>query len=736
MTNAAKIITASFFVLCFLVVSTNISSAQTCSVQIIPYDDAGDIGMTRQYEVKVNINGAGIDRLQFTNSDSSVASFNIQTIPNPTPGNYTLQVTGLSYGSIYIDARLFAGGTEICRSARTRHTVSPTTPVSCPISSAPGRTVVQFVNYSWDYIRGDRFIEDATLSTSANLTPGDYKVTLVSYDEHIAKGDIQNDEEYFVELKNGSGGVVATTGTISDLPSTQDWLIQEVNSSLTIPSAITLMTAKHAHFYDVNAAGSLKPVCAVFEPVGSNSCNLVLSGSSSLAQGGSGTYTAAVTGATSPIESVRFAIDSGPGNLNPLTDTFSPYSTSFSSSSIGSTTLRANAIIGGVVACEDTFTVNVTAPSCDLSLTGALSMEVGTSQNYRASVSGTAINPDEIRFSMSDPLIASVVSPDSTFPYDTVATGLTQGNTTLTAYAIYGGSIGCQRPFEITVSPAFKWWQVKEGVVAAHRNIQSRIPAACATSPICFPYLIRNELPNSPAVAVHGGTLDLYGGSVSSNGYNWNVQTSAYNQNRFAVGDLLDKSAIASATTISGSFTGNDLETVGSAHNGYVIFTYDGAAYGSQLTLTTPHPDDIINIGSRKVILLVTDANVRIERDIQLNNGEGLFLLVTTDDILIDPGIGGLQETPQAIPDLEGIYIAEGQIYTGTNGAGLDEQLHIRGMLVGYGNNGDDNGVVFERDLLDNSTIPGDLIEYAPDQVLLFPNFLSPRSIGWTEIAP
>ncbi len=368
-----------------------------------------------------------------------------------------------------------------------------------------------------------------------------------------------------------------------------------------------------------------------------------------------------------------------------------------------------------------------TPPTCTMVFTGAASMEVGTQHNYRATVGGLAV--DEVRFVVGDPAIASVITPDTTSPYDTVLTALAPGNSSITANAIYNGLVACSRPINFVVSPAQRWWQVKEGVVSALQNIVSKIPSGCAFSASCSPYLIRNELPNSPAVALYRGTLNLNGASVSDSAYNWSVRSPNLTTRLIKYQDFISKAIVAPINNIGGAFNGNSLENSGTVYNGYTVFSYDGTLNGPQFTLTTPDISDHISIGDRRVILFVKNATVKIERQIELNNGTGLFVLISTGNIEIDPSVGGPQETPSALPDLEGIYVTEGKFSTQTYGPGLDNQLHVRGMVIA-------NEVEFERDLADNSVTPGELIEYAPDQILLFPNFMVPRNIEWTEVSP
>jgi hypothetical protein len=82
------------------------------------------------------------------------------------------------------------------------------------------------------------------------------------------------------------------------------------------------------------------------------------------------------------------------------------------------------------------------------------------------------------------------------------------------------------------------------------------------------------------------------------------------------------------------------------------------------------------------------------------------------------------------------MYFADEQILTGTG----DTQLRVRGSLVGLGEQGgvyhQNQGIILERELADNTQTPAEFIEFAPDQTILFPPSLGVRSIVWREVAP
>jgi len=129
----------------------------------------------------------------------------------------------------------------------------------CTLNPKKDRTLVAF---NGKRIRSDRQQLQATSGpVSISLKKGEYKVTLVSFDERSTN---QPQESWHVILKNGSGGVVATSNAISDLPNGQDTLTEVVNNNLKVIQAVSSVTAFHAAFPNSNP-NSVEPVCAAFD---------------------------------------------------------------------------------------------------------------------------------------------------------------------------------------------------------------------------------------------------------------------------------------------------------------------------------------------------------------------------------------------------------------------------------------------------------------------------------------
>ena len=124
------------------------------------------------------------------------------------------------------------------------------------------------------------------------------------------------------------------------------------------------------------------------------------------------------------------------------------------------------------------------------------------------------------------------------------------------------------------------------------------------------------------------------------------------------------------------------------------------------------------NYSNRKVILFV-DGNLTINGNITLDDGEGFFGVFVSGDIIISP----------TVTSLEGLYLTDTGFETGSLGPDLDAPLLVRGSVASYG------GMSLQRDLADDSS-PAEIFEFAPDQLLLFPESLGYSRTRWTEVAP
>ena len=181
-----------------------------------------------------------------------------------------------------------------------------------------------------------------------------------------------------------------------------------------------------------------------------------------------------------------------------------------------------------------------------------------------------------------------------------------------------------------------------------------------------------------PGVPAYSGGTNLTGANVSQAG--WLAQSSNPNARTFDYKYFANQ--IPKDTVIYNLSLNVLDQTVINANTtpsyGYYWYRFDGRVSNLDLNLNSN-----LNIGAKKVILLINSADFNIKGNINLTKGSGFFMVITGKDanggkgnIAVDPGVGG-----GAGPNLEGIYEADGAF---SDGAG-SSQLWMRGSLAGYG---------------------------------------------------
>jgi len=213
----------------------------TCS----PSNQTRDINQTANFSAN---GGTGSYSWSTSNSSNNSGSGKNFSTSYFTSGSKTVKVTSGSQTAncgVYVNPPIY----------------NPPTP-TCPLTSGANRTIVYFnknIIVAWG--NAD---EAKDGPYSVNLPSGEYDVTLVSFDDHVGKsGQIQPREQYYVSLM-GNGSEVARSNSIADLPDSQNYLTQKVNSGLFLPSGVNSVTAYHPAFYDSNP-NSIVPVCAAFD---------------------------------------------------------------------------------------------------------------------------------------------------------------------------------------------------------------------------------------------------------------------------------------------------------------------------------------------------------------------------------------------------------------------------------------------------------------------------------------
>lgn len=260
-----------------------------------------------------------------------------------------------------------------------------------------------------------------------------------------------------------------------------------------------------------------------------------------------------------------------------------------------------------------------------------------------------------------------------------------------------------QAPFVNTTA----WWQVKDADVMTNGSLSSEVPSGQVFG-----------LPGAggfPGIPVYGSSFNLLADPIRISWNRWNANTNISTSKLFNY-DYFESLIPA---TVQFNNVANLSSGGGVADpNGYEWFKYTG-------NLNTSGD---IDFGSRKVILFVEQGSLNIGGKINLTDGVGFFGAFVENDITIDRYVTGS-------PSMEGIYLANGNFLTGdgyfdANGSFIGSlPLHIRGSIASFGT------VSLQRNLADNTT-PAELFEFAPDQLLLFPEQLRFTRAKWSEVAP
>jgi len=366
------------------------------------------------------------------------------------------------------------------------------------------------------------------------------------------------------------------------------------------------------------------------------------------------------------------------------------------------------------------------SPSCSVSLSpSAATVAVGSGVSLVASVVPSDGTVDYVSFSSSDSSVASVdPASDPTAGYSTAATGVAAGGATVTARAAMGGAVRCSDSSTVSVVPAGPWWRVRDGDVAANGSLVSLIPFGCAL-PACDPRFGLDGDGGFPGIPGFVGSLNVgTAGSVSSTG--WAAEGAPTPRKTYSYSHFVRQipSDVEITTIASSAIEGSLFESGGVLSHGARWYRYDGSS-GLDLSVSGD-----MNLGPRKVVLLVANADLYVGGKINLADGEGFFAAIVGRDadgnkgnIVVGSSVGG---TADGVPELEGLFVADSEVLTGSG----NMQLHVRGSVAGL------SGIVLQRDLDDDSRTPAELFEYAPDLIMNVPSSLRTSGYSWREVAP
>ena len=240
------------------------------------------------------------------------------------------------------------------------------------------------------------------------------------------------------------------------------------------------------------------------------------------------------------------------------------------------------------------------------------------------------------------------------------------------------------------------WWQIKDGDITTSGDLVSDVGNGQLFDIV--------GLGGFAGVPVYGNAFNLTSTTDRISATMWNSNTTTI-QSRVFNYSYFDN-------LIPSDVNFNDVSTITTGGTPYS----DGYEWYKATSDVSTSGD--INIGSRKVILFIENGNFNINGKINLTDGVGFFGVFVDGNIVVSPSVTGA-------PSIEGVYLSDGSFSTGAG----TSQLHLRGSVATFGT------VNLERDLVNDITA-AELFEFAPDQMLLFPEKLMFRRTKWTEVAP
>ena len=373
------------------------------------------------------------------------------------------------------------------------------------------------------------------------------------------------------------------------------------------------------------------------------------------------------------------------------------------------------------------------APSCSFSsIPPSKTIPIGTADFLTFGINQTGGAVDQITFTSDNGNVVSVCrsplcSIGSTFAQNSTAqiglTGFVVGQSTkihITGKMLASGVTCTPADITIGVVDVGSWCQFKGTDAITNGNIACIVPTTCTTAGGCANSLMTYDPSQSPGLPIAGGSIDPGSGSISKPKppYGWSART-RYSGVNYSYDYFEKKAGDVPITTLAFPRI-NDVTdlTTGTSADGYYWNRYSG---GADIEIIGD-----IEVGSKKIVLFVNNADIVMKGKIHVTKGKGFFMLISSGNIRIDPSVGA--QVTQS--DIEGVYFTDKQFDIPSNGPYTDKELKVRGAVVAM------DKIVMERSLTNNSLKPAETFEYGPDQLLLFPWRLGESQLNWKEVAP
>ncbi len=274
----------------------------------------------------------------------------------------------------------------------------------------------------------------------------------------------------------------------------------------------------------------------------------------------------------------------------------------------------------------------------------------------------------------------------------------------------------------------FAWWQVRGGTLASEASygyaISSEVPdETTCIEPNCYPYLSATDMANTPD---SDGIPIISGGEVSANGRvgvrGDDIYASDTTKTRLRETYSFFYSQYSLGLSPEDDYVGSEGDALKPGT------TKDAYFHSGDMTIQSPWS---VTTGESFVVFIDGDLTIEdpgaVGELITVDEG-GFLAFIVSGDINIADSVGHSTLT-NLTGNLEGVYIADGNLTINTNGA-LDNRFVGEGTFVGW------NGVDMLRDFdesASNELYPTEMFVYRPDLVKNTPEKMKRSQMIWQE---
>ena len=408
--------------------------------------------------------------------------------------------------------------------------------------------------------------------------------------------------------------------------------------------------------------------------------------------------------------------DSNIATLTSTSDSSSPFNSQGLGVAAGTATITARYRLVGreAIYCTDQSTVTVESSVGDISGTVYLLGDGATTYmpgGYCAIESGSAsalnlgtnvtVNPDGYTGTVGGGGNYTVSNVPSRAGYWVTLDPATYTCACPAGTCQYGGISSPQAGVDYYLSNlAYAWWQAEGGNIHADSgSVSSNIPPSCSGAG-CDPYLITEAASGTTGLVSYTGSLVTGSGDISQDGNDWQAKTK---YKSLTTGYPYFKRILEDDPADSLTWDGSEPGASG-------VYTAAGSVgtFGGDWS-----------IASGTAVVLLVDGDVSVNGNINVDSG-GFLAVIASGNISVH----------SSVTNVEGVYIADGTIATGTTGTG-DEQLTAEGMFTGW------SGFSLDRDLAaGNNNQAAEYFVYRPDLQINAYRYLTRSKYRWQEVAP